>query len=304
VGGGQSGDGDNRKGRPTAQLETAISGQSEGPAPQPGPDQIESAAPTKKPALAALGHVWRGVRHTKLTDWLIIMLTAVIAYSAWSSDKTFGRQLDEMRTTSAQTDHAIEVSIINGATVAYQAALTDRALTLAERNSGVASGQLATAQDTERRQLRAYVVVSGYGVQNVSVGGTPWARIHIYNSGLTPVRQEWVGTADIFIAASAGGRIKGGGTSADCYRKPLARDARVYDSIKEVFPTVRTKTPLTQAQYEGLMAGRLKLVAVGFTCYRDIFRKPHRTDFCLEYSNAQPAPFQEAAVCVRGNKSD
>jgi hypothetical protein len=246
-------------------------------------------------------------------EWFTIILVAFTLGATGFGDWVFFHTMEDARDAAAKA-HRDSAGALTAAKTSAAAALTgahqDSAAAVSAANAGSAAAldkaeaANATARDSENRQLRAYVVVSGYGVQDVSVGGTPWARIHIYNAGLTPVRQEWVGTTDISIAASAGGRVSGGGTSADCYRRPLARDARVYDSIKEVFPTVRTKAPLTQAQYEGLMAGRLKLVAAGLTCYRDIFGRPHRTDFCLEYSNAQPAPFQEAAVCVRGNKSD
>lgn len=93
----------------------------------------------KQPPRTAFGNFWRGLTESNLTDWLLVLLTVVIAYSTWSSDKTFEHQLAEMRASSAQTDRAIETSIQNGATVAYQAALTARALNLTEQSADAAT---------------------------------------------------------------------------------------------------------------------------------------------------------------------
>jgi hypothetical protein len=180
----QSGDGDTPKSRQTLSPETVGTSKIEDLAKER--HQGDGPRPNNQLNSAALSHLWRGVRHTKLTDWLIIMLTAVIAYSTWSSDKTFEHQLQEMRATSAQTDRAIETSITNGATVAYQAALTDRALRLAERNAETTKDQLATARDTENRQLRAYLHVVTRAPLHLAVGEVPQWGIEYSVLGQTP----------------------------------------------------------------------------------------------------------------------
>jgi hypothetical protein len=199
VGGGQSGDGDKRKGRPTAQLETAISGQSKGPAPQPGPDQIESAAPTKKPALAALEHVWRGVRHTKLTDWLIITLTAVIAYSTWSSDTTFGRQLGVMKAqlkamndSTPDTKKLVQANEDLATAMKQQAANTGALVTQAgisasaAQRSAAAELRVATAEEAARRPAVGIndFSLTGFGGAPQKDGRTKiTVTIHFNNTG-------------------------------------------------------------------------------------------------------------------------
>jgi hypothetical protein len=161
--------------------------------------------------------------------------------------------------------------------------------------------QWLTMDDTEKRQLRAYVIVSSarfakdesgnikYGV--VSASGAKELMIYydVSNEGTTPAYDvhRVIGISEPFVHKTLEFNYTDG-TAA-------------YLSKKQTFGPVRT-TGLFQNQIDEIMSGKAPLVFAGQITYRDIFDNTWPTNFCFKYA---PRPVDPAfGYCSRWSASD
>jgi hypothetical protein len=259
---------------------------------------VHPHGPGRRLALA-LGSVRHRLGRVALSDWAIIALTGVIAYSTWSSDRTFQRQLDQMRVASRQTDRAIDVSIDEGANAFYQSAITAQALKLAQDNAKVGRGQLVTAQDTEQRQLRAYIFATPLDVLNFAPEKTPFWGVQINAIGSTPAYDVKAVT----------------GLAALPFPNPdiSAAFAKTLNGVPVTKNIMFPGTPeiehnalgfsLSPEQFTALQQSKAyRIYAFGRVTYRDGFGKSHFTEFCFSYNGAGDHPGVE--VCPEFNRTD
>lgn len=209
------------------------------------------------------------IAYTVAAFWQVHLLKQQIADARASGDAS-----------SRQTDHAIEASIINGATAAYQAALTARALKLAEDNAHTAQGQLATAQDTERRQLRPYAYVALEYVRGLEAGQTPTYSLHVGVTGLTPAHDLTLRTYTGVKPASV--------THLDPVKIPKGTPiTRTVVHPGNTFPQKASFTgPIPQSIANDIAANRQHAFVWGVVRYRDSFGTPYYTDFCNEFGGS------------------
>ncbi|WP_294312809.1 hypothetical protein [uncultured Sphingomonas sp.] len=173
----------------------------------------------------------------------------------------------------------------------------DKALAIAERNADAAAAQVAVAQDTAKRQLRAYISVEPGGV-NEPVEGRCRLPIHIHNSGITPAhgvmvfsRFAIVDSPMDFDPATAEHGALIGGTNDATFGPGVERWVYVYldeDFIRPYEAEIRDK--------------KKALTHFGYINYSDAFGDTHETRFAFYHWGAELSD-NTAMRCRLGNKA-
>jgi hypothetical protein len=152
--------------------------------------------------------------------------------------------------------------------------------------------QAVTADDTEKRSLRAYVGVFTHKIQNVAIKGAPHVEIAIKNFGNTPA------TNVVYWIFS----------KFDNYPDPTTLAIQDFRPDKIVlFPTDGFTTTfdigaLDQIDMDGLANSRW-LYAYGEIDYLDAFEKKRCTKFRLMYGG-QLLKLERMAIAGNGNEID
>ena len=167
--------------------------------------------------------------------------------------------------------------------------------------AGFPGWQSYIAQDTARRQLRAYIVVRPTHIATVQEGIMPRIQSIVENIGQTP--------------AYNGGSISHL-TVADY---PLTKKF-IHDDCPTVMtmtnpksnkwfvgkvaqPATMRDTSFTPGEITAIKDGQAAVYFHGRVCYRDLFNESHRTNFCL-YWKWQAGKMSPGLYCDQGNSTD
>ncbi len=180
-----------------------------------------------------------------------------------------------------------------------------RAADEAKRGADAASSQSATAQDTEKRQLRAYVGLipppDNQVSNNFTPPATPLIRLTPKNFGVTPA----------YEAIHKTGMQVGYYPLAKNFEYPIQELATPPNPIT-IYPgafdlagiQVESLRALTQDEIASIQDGKTKRLYVwGTLTYKDVFREPHYTNFCLGFYNLTPTQVQREP-CNEHNDSN
>jgi hypothetical protein len=200
--------------------------------------------------------LWAKVCEVTLSDWLMVLFTAVIAYYA-------SAQYAEMHGAGAQTDRIIAA---------------DERLATAMENSVAASGKALDATIAQN-QLDQRAWVGPVGIIQPDFKGTSAFSIStlISNSGKTPAlnfrnKYTWV----IMLKK---------GIFKATYKNPQG-----VPSTSAIFPNDRLTLisipiPLRSEFLDLITRGEALFYVYGELTYDDVFRQPHFTHFCMFYDS-------------------
>lgn len=155
------------------------------------------------------------------------------------------------------------------------------------------------AEDTAKRQLRAYISVHGSGISGVEIGHTPVAKIAIKNSGQTPAYDVKVQIALTAVATAS--------DLAAALRKnkaPIVGPVQIGPSGK-ISPSSIMGSAITTAALESLMNHTYTLFVHGRVDYTDIFKRSHWLTFRLfQDGKGVPIGSDRLLICDEGNDAD
>jgi hypothetical protein len=231
------------------------------------------------------------------------------------SEPSSNNQTTTENQRGAQTPSAAPISAINTIENNPDAAdERDRAAQANERNHTLlekiafivavlaAAGtayQAWIAGDTEKRSLRAYVVIGATTPDPIVIGKIPKIRTTFQNVGQTPVYHgAWTSGVQVANAASEG--IEQAMPCADVMNK---QESRKWFFGKEIYPyQERGGKPFTDFELSSFNSGTQSVFFTGRFCYGDIFGKIHFTDFCMFWNITKGGLGAPAEYCHIGNK--
>jgi hypothetical protein len=143
-----------------------------------------------------------------------------------------------------------------------------RAVGAANRAADAASRQGGIAEDTEKRQLRAYVFVAAATPHDFVVSRTPYVDVRVRNFGQTPAYEA---TMDLAIRLKQ--LVDPGSFTDPGHPSPPAPIAPGVD----VHPLPRTEEPLSNLIISDIRANRVAYFIFGIIRYKDAFQKAHWT---------------------------
>jgi hypothetical protein len=151
------------------------------------------------------------------------------------------------------------------------------------------------ALDTSRRELRAYVVVTGIALTGFEAGKAPAFDIELINSGQTPALRLHIIANPFFYRLSED--------------EPKVRFPREGGPVSRM--TLTPNKPfihpdqlpeaLTKGQAEALNNGEWGCIYAGVIVYRDIFRRRRMTTFRARFDRNAPEGCSKLQICGRGN---
>jgi hypothetical protein len=159
--------------------------------------------------------------------------------------------------------------------------------------------QWRTANDTEIRQLRAYLIVSGKTLTNVAFD----QKVHVDgmfdNMGQTPVYDAtWISGINI-LPYPLTGEIP----NPECAKIVELPGVQKWFFGKQTYPTKDRETPVTIEEINQINSRSFAIYFHGRVCYYDIFKKLRRTDFCVLWRE-EGKGFGPATYCENGNEAD
>ncbi len=146
---------------------------------------------------------------------------------------------------------------------------------------------------TTRRQLRAYVFISGAHLENIGIGQIPCAQLTIKNFGQTPAYKmtQW--------AMVGIGKFPLESHPSTNENEPMPeRPLPPQDEIPLQSP--KYKEPLNAEMLDELSKGMLAIYVAGEVRYRDAFKKKWRTRYLL-YSGGSIGLSGKLAAYKEGN---
>lgn len=175
------------------------------------------------------------------------------------------------------------------------AAAQERALQIAERNAHAAETQVATSQDTAKRQLRAYVLVTNFELISIDDGSAPAMQVHYKNSGQTPALNCNAFFQSLFV--------EGADRNFD-----LATPLRPGEPSKTVVgPGTEFNEIVPIAKFEKMVPliqqGKWIGFVNGWIRYNDVFGESHTTHF-RAYCDAGSIVNRGFAFAPKGNTAD
>jgi len=193
-------------------------------------------------------------------------------------------QLAEMKGGSADTKAIAEsAKAQSDSTKALATAAIEQVKQLAagvqetKRLATATAEALDVAKDTEKRQLRAYLVFGDMNVKHFGVGNKPIIKGFIENMGQTPAHDAgWISGINVNSLTAPTPS-----TWPDCDtitksphhpKWPIAKKAPVFKERQAAF---------TADEVQRIHNGDAAIYLVGRLCYRDIFEDSHFTDFCM-----------------------
>jgi hypothetical protein len=150
----------------------------------------------------------------------------------------------------------------------YSAIQAWRAVDAANRAVKAATRQAAISEDTEKRQLRAYIFVAAATMHDFVVPKKPFANVRVRNFGQTPAYDV---TTDLGISlkslAALGSFADPGHPSPPT---PLGPGV-------DLHPILTADDLLTESTIAAIKADRSSYFIFGIIRYKDAFRKDHWT---------------------------
>jgi len=154
-------------------------------------------------------------------------------------------------------------------------------------------GTIFVLMRTAKRQLRAYVFISGAHLENIGVGQIPYAKLTIKNFGQTPAYKT---TQCAMVGV---GKFPLESHPSTNESEPLPeRPLPPQDEIPLQSP--KYKKPLNAEMLDELSKGMLAIYVAGEIRYLDVFKKKRRTRYLL-YSGGSIGLSGKLAVYKEGN---
>jgi hypothetical protein len=163
--------------------------------------------------------------------------------------------------------------------------------------------QLMTMQDTERRQLRAYVGVSAGDVEDFGVPDKQ--RIHFVrkNYGQTPAYNVGFSTIGSFVVTPANAAFDINTPTVDCVKPGVPGLITMFPTV-ELPMTLNTQgSIISDKDRDNVKAGAASFVYFGSVCYHDAFGIPHYTHYCFMHKGTGMAA-KDADGCLKYNDSN
>lgn len=132
-----------------------------------------------------------------------------------------------------------------------------------------ASWQAWVARDTEKRELRAYVFISGGSIDDVRSNNSPAIRLELKNSGQTPAYNLCSGLGARLAPYPLNERMRAPNYQSRGVLPPGVQESMIVDSPR----------PLTDTERNSLLTGKSALYAYGTTRFKDAFG----TYWCVDY---------------------
>jgi hypothetical protein len=175
---------------------------------------------------------------------------------------------------------------------------TRKQIVEAKRQANAAEQQVGVQTDTEERQLRAYVIINNNfkKVEGFSAGNKPHVIATLENVGQTPVYDlTWTSGFNVLPFP-----LTGTISYATCEALLAQPDAnRWFFGSSTDIEKYRT-TVLSPNDMQPVKNGTSAIYFHGRICYRDIFRKIRRTDFCVRFLGENPT---NGDLCERENQA-
>jgi hypothetical protein len=166
-----------------------------------------------------------------------------------------------------------------------------------------ASDQVGIMQDTEQRQLRAYVGVVPGDVENFGIPDEMHLKILRKNYGTTPAYD--VGFSVVGYAISDPNQIAIGGSYGvqGCAKAPKTELITMFPGTELPWTVNINGNAFTSEQVDNVRNGKTVFAFYGNICYLDAWLKPHYTDYCWFYKGADMSS-KTADGCLIHNGSD
>lgn len=159
---------------------------------------------------------------------------------------------------------------------------------------------VSVARDTEKRQLRAYVIVSAQKITNVGESERPHIQAIFENMGQTPVYDSvWTSGIGVRGYPSFERTEKTWDQCSSILDKP--NNQKWYFG-KNALPDTDASDFITGPQLANVQNGKSAIYFIGRVCYRDIFRDIHYTDFCIFWA-WDKGGLGPAIYCRKGNEA-
>jgi len=171
-----------------------------------------------------------------------------------------------------------------------------------------AAWQAYVANDTEKRSLRAYVILSHNfkKIDGFGSGKTPYIVAMFENLGQTPVYSAtWQSGIDFLpyplkieiVYPDCAAIMRTPDAKRWTFGKSTDIDKRGIRAMADVGNDARAITDIEWQQYT---EGTAAFYFVGRFCYKDIFEKIRHTDFCTQYRKGSDG----LEFCERNNDAD
>ena len=168
---------------------------------------------------------------------------------------------------------------------------------------GLTINQIWTIRDNAQRQLRAYVIIGGFRkVEKFALNETPHVAITFDNVGQTPAYDAtWLSGINVLPYPMEKTALQGF-AFPECEMIIDKNDPRWFFGKSVDIDKYKDKA-ITDDEWKSLSSGSAAIYLVGRICYRDIFQKTRRTDFCMlwRWDNGR---FGDAIACEKGNSGD
>jgi hypothetical protein len=225
-----------------------------------------------------------------------------------ASNKTDERDTVHLKWTRRTAISAIVYTVVTAALLAagiwsaiqagnavIQAA---RAVGEAQRSADAAQALVATAKETEQRQLRAYVGVIPGEAENF--GGDDFKiKLTRKNYGQTPAYD--VGFSQVYVDVLPPNALIVS-KNIDCAKPNFPGLVTMFPTT-ELPWTVNDTTKFSQDKINAVRKGDAVLYWYGNICYHDVFGSPHYTNFCWMYKGASMTA-KDAEGCLQHNDSN
>jgi len=212
--------------------------------------------------------------------------------------------LKGLKWTRAAVGAAIAYTVLTAALLGagvYSAFEARNAVDAANRAVAAATRQGAIAEDTEKRQLRAYVAVfisEGNHENTFQPPATPAVHFDVRNSGITPAYEtthlSGVNMCDYPLPKNFNF------TTPDPPTPPTPMT--VFSGVNNVGMTITSKRRLTSDEYQGIANGKRRVCFWGTVRYADAFNEIHFTNFCNYFYGTANTIINEA--CEQHNDSN
>lgn len=213
----------------------------------------------------------------------LVMAIAMIVYTivTWQQWKTLRSQLEQMIGASGQTDRLL---ILNTGQLAQSRKLAEAAkaqAAQAEVSNVQSKAALDASVEASRLDQRAWVTVQGIVLQKplqemMAIGSTPAVTVLVENSGRTPA-------TDVAVAGSVIVRqVLSMKDLATTVTGEKISNAIIGPRTPPGAILLNSDQPVTtQRQIDAINNGITRLYAIGTIFYRDVFHRPHKTEFCF-----------------------
>jgi len=163
-----------------------------------------------------------------------------------------------------------------------------------------AQQSVAVAQDTARRQLRAYIIASAFRVENLKVGAVPRVTFRIRNAGQTPAYEVRAVFQLFFSAAGASHETK----VRFSYLPEMSKGVLGAGGIIRF--EVSFGERLDEARFKGICEGTEEVGIFGVFSYRDAFKRRRLGTFkrFLHHRLWNGKPSGRLAICTKGNSAN